>query len=342
MKLKLKTIICILLFFPIYLLLYEILHEGGHALVILAYGGTIDNFILGLHAYVSSQGVSFNIFGAALNSAAGMLLPTIIGAIALLLYKSEKNSAGYHICYLCATVSLTSSILPWVAIPIISLFTEPPRGDDVTGFLEATGFHPLIVSLGALLLAFAFLFLAYKKGIWGKARGMLAVLQKNVKADRKNILIASCIALPAVVLAVVVINNSMGLLSTPAVLDLSFTDNVLENDHREFTFDIEKTNTYSIDFDVLSQGFITAVRIIDEMGELAYENLFNNSSFTMQTKLTKGTYTLSITYLFDYKAVERFFESTGYGGINPDEISNFKEVFGRDANYSASFSVKIR
>ncbi|HWQ76074.1 MAG TPA: M50 family metallopeptidase, partial [Syntrophomonas sp.] len=81
-----KTAISVLLFVPIYLLLYTLLHEGGHALVILAHGGKIDKFSLGLNAHVSSHGGEFTVFGTALNYIAGMLLPIIIGAIAISLY----------------------------------------------------------------------------------------------------------------------------------------------------------------------------------------------------------------------------------------------------------------
>ena len=92
MNRKTKTVLCVLLFAPVYFLLYTFLHEAGHAIVIMAYGGTVENFVFGnFNAHVSSNGGLFTAFGTALNHIAGMLLPTIVGAIIIGFYNPNKK-----------------------------------------------------------------------------------------------------------------------------------------------------------------------------------------------------------------------------------------------------------
>lgn len=339
MNQKLKTTICVFAFIPTYLLLYTLLHEGGHALVILAYGGTIDNFVLGLNAHVSAHGANFTTFGAALNHIAGMLFPTIIGAIAICFYKPKINFLSYHICYLYGSVALTFSMFAWVFIPIISLFTIPPQGDDVTKFINVVSVYPLFISLGALLLAAGFVFLASKKGVFRRIKELSSSIRKN-KINRKHLLLAIGIGFLSIAVASIVVYN----IAFPSVVFNTsiVTDNVLENTYRECTFKIEKDKTYSVNLTVLSQGMITAVRIMDESGELVYQDLAEDFTADFTIELQKGVYTLSLTYLADYEAIESFFENTLQGDILPEWSSYYKEILGRETNYSASFSIKIQ
>lgn len=345
MKPKLKTIICVLLFVPVYLLLYTVLHEGGHALVILAYGGIIDNFdVLGLNAHVRFHGAVFSALGAALNHAAGVLLPIIIGAIAIILYKPKVKFAGYHICYFMGSVSLVGSMLVWVAFPAISLFTPPPQAEDATKFLNATGFHPLLVSLGALLLAGTFIFFLYKKGLLGKAKEAFIFLRgSDYKSNHKGrLMIAALILLVGAVSVFFAVNNWT---LAPVVFSTSFhTENALNEKNWECTFSIEETKSYSVDLEMQARGFITAVRITDESGELAYQNLGEEFSFTMSMELDAGEYKLSLTHLKDMDDVEQFMSDTGQQGtMSPNDIQYMTEVFSHNANeYSTSFSMKIR
>lgn len=166
---KLKTVLCILLFAPIWMLLYTLLHEGGHALVILAYGGTIDSFwILGLNAHVSAHGAVYSAFSEALLNVAGVLLPTVVSAVALFFYNPQIKFQGYHSCYFLIAVTPIFTTLVWLIFPILSLFTTVPQGEDVTKFLSVTGFPPLLVAFGALLIVSVFVFLIYRKGLLRK------------------------------------------------------------------------------------------------------------------------------------------------------------------------------
>lgn len=168
MNARLKAVPVLLLFAPVWLLLYAVLHEGGHALVILAYGGTIDRFwVWGLNAHVSAHGAVYSAFGEALMKAAGVLLPSLIAGIALVFYRSNARFIAYHWCYFMVLITPVFSMLVWIIFPLLSLFTPPPQGEDVTQFLNVTGLHPLLVSLAALLLVGMFVFFIYKKGLLG-------------------------------------------------------------------------------------------------------------------------------------------------------------------------------
>jgi len=186
MNTKLKTTTCVLLFLPTYFLLYAFFHEAGHALVILAYGGTIDEFVvLSLTPYVSAIGTELTVFGAALLYVAGLLLPTLVGALVLSFYRPSARFDGYHACFFITLLSLLNSILLWVSFPALSLFMPLPRGEDVTRFLDVVGVHPLFVSLGALFLAGALLLLAYQKGILGNVNERFTALLEGSRSDEE-------------------------------------------------------------------------------------------------------------------------------------------------------------
>ncbi|MHC5374708.1 hypothetical protein ACYSNU_13000 [Enterococcus sp. LJL120] len=169
-----KSIICLLIFAPLWLLQYTILHEGGHALVMLAYGGTIDSFwIIGPSAHVSAYGASYTFIGEVLLQAAGMLLPSLVVLVALLLYRPKVAFAGYHLCYFVVAITPLYNLLVWVALPIASLLTVSAPEEDVTKFLILSGWPPLAVSLAAFVLMVGFAMLIHHKGVLANVVGIL-------------------------------------------------------------------------------------------------------------------------------------------------------------------------
>lgn len=174
MSTKLKSVLCLLLFAPVWLLLYTFLHEGGHALVILAGGGTIDRFWpFGLNAHVSAHGGQYSIALEGLKHAAGVLLPILISLLALVFYNPGAKADGYHYCAFLMLVTPVFSLLVWVVFPVLTLFTPMPPGEDVMQFLDATSIHPLFVSFGAFLIAGAVVFMMHKKGLLKKVFGKI-------------------------------------------------------------------------------------------------------------------------------------------------------------------------
>jgi hypothetical protein len=320
---------------------YTFFHEAGHAIVAVFYGGEIDSFALGLNAHVSHHNTDFTVFGDALHNAAGVLLPIIVGVIAIFFYNFNIKFIGYHICYLSASISLIASALAWVFIPVISIFMLPPQGDDVTKFLNVSGINPLFVSFGALLIIGFLIYISYKKGIYKKIKEIFASFAMNRKINLKQKIIMALGLFFCAVIMFLFINNVS---DNSVVLNMSFSVvNALEEKSWECQFNIKRTKTYSVDLNMKAQGFITAVRIIGEAGELMYQNLGENSSFTFSVVLNKGNYKLSLTYLADYEAVREFLKNTGQEMLSSDDIQYVNEVFKHDNNdYSADFSIRIR
>ncbi len=159
---------------------YTFLHEGGHALISMLYGGTIQEFVLGFNAHVRTTGADFTPAARALFNSAGVLVPVLVLIVTLLLYNKSVANVFYHLFYWMFSVMITSSLLAWVVIPVVSLFSEPPPGDDVTKFMNHSGMSPLLVTAAAVSVIALLAFLIYRTGILGKLKEYKAfMLQKK-------------------------------------------------------------------------------------------------------------------------------------------------------------------
>ena len=347
MSQRIKTVVCVILFIPIWFFLYAFLHEAGHALVGLAYGGTIENFVFwNVNAHVGIINADLTSFGASLMNSAGMLLPVILGAIAIAFYKPHVKFIGYHFCFCAGSVSLVFTMLTWVVIPIISLFTYM-TGEDTTHFLNSSGIHPILVSAGALILVFLFIFLLHKKGLLRKAKELYNSLREYRKTNRKRAwLYAVIVLLFLVAAALFVVNNSVvrdSLFNRKTVIfSVSIhVDDILKEDKFVFAFDIEETKEYDVELDMKAHGVIAALSLAAEDGDLVYRNLGEESLGITNLILHNGRYILSVEYLADFKAVEDFLQNVGEV-MNGDEVSSFLDVFSHRQEGSAYFSIIIR
>lgn len=143
----------LLIFFLLVILsLYTLLHEGGHALMGLLFGGKITNFsanFLNLSAHVGIDG-QFTRAQNALISVAGVSLPLLLVMLYLLASpKPEEPVLGWF--QLILFMGTVNSLLAWIAIPVLVLLGQTPS-DDSYNFLKTTGLHPLIVTGAALLI----------------------------------------------------------------------------------------------------------------------------------------------------------------------------------------------
>lgn len=153
-------------FVPIVVILYIILHEMGHCIVAVACGATITEFSI-LNARMSFVGGTFTRASDLWLHANGMMFPLIVSYIYMLLYKKEKESVHYHIFSYFMALMPTCSLLAWVMIPVIYLTGSAPGYDDVTKFLDnfSSEYHPIFVTLGALVLMMLSVTLMVKKRI---------------------------------------------------------------------------------------------------------------------------------------------------------------------------------
>jgi hypothetical protein len=132
-------------------LLYIILHEGGHTLVAVLCGAKITKFSI-TGAYMSYDGGLFNTFTLSLLNAAGMLLPIALACLYILFYRKDAQGLFYRVFSMILCAVSFFSVFAWVIVPVLYLVGAAPQKDDVTKFIENSGLPPLFVVLLAVLL----------------------------------------------------------------------------------------------------------------------------------------------------------------------------------------------
>jgi hypothetical protein len=134
-------------------LAYTTLHEGGHALAGLVFGGQIGEFdinffTLGAHVNIDGE---FNRFQNAVINVSGVGLPLLVW-LGLILALPRKGSSLVQWTKFIASAGTLCSLLAWVIIPFFYLKNRAPDGDDVTKFIANSGLPPLAVAFCALAL----------------------------------------------------------------------------------------------------------------------------------------------------------------------------------------------
>lgn len=169
------------------LLIYIILHEGGHALVGILCGATVSEFNI-LEAYVVCEGGNFNQITSALFNLAGMLLPLLISWIYLVFYQKQVASIFYRIFSAVFIMATTCSTVAWVVVPIIYMVGTPNPQDDIVKFIEITGISPILLSgIALVLIGISCL------GIWRKQvlRNYFLTMRKIKGNDHDDIMMSS-------------------------------------------------------------------------------------------------------------------------------------------------------
>lgn len=123
--------------------LYFFLHEAGHALAGLLFGGTLLNFdanpfSLGAHALISGR---FSPVQRSLIYLAGPALPLLLWAAFMLAVPRRANPLLETVKAI-STLGVLNAILPWVILPALYVQGLAPARDDVTGFLAYSGVSP--------------------------------------------------------------------------------------------------------------------------------------------------------------------------------------------------------
>lgn len=328
--------------------IYAFFHEAGHAIVGMAYGGTVERFVFwNFNAHVSVVGAEFTAFGRALFHAAGNLFPIILTTLVFVFYKPTYQSKVYHICHLIPIISIVfGNLLGWVVIPIRMMFSQI-MGEDAARFLNATGFHPLLVALTAILLLVAFVSFAYAKGILKGAIMHLHSLHKDidVKPTRFNTkwgVVSLILVLSAVggfSIATVVPYTPSGV----AHIQLEIPD-VREEIQRGSSFTVTENRSYTIILNVDGQGFLTGFRISDEEGTQVLGTYGETMFSVMGITLTPGVYTATFYFMTNWEAVRRFYydgEATEH--LVAEHTHSSHEVFaGAVDDYSVTVSMVIR
>ena len=133
------------------LLTYTFLHESGHALVGLMFGGKITSFnvnFFNLAAHVGVYG-SFIPSQQGWISSAGVGLPLLVLAV-LLIILPKQGATVLEWFKLIAGMATINSLLAWIVVPILT-FSGQVISDDSANFLRYTQLPPLFVSFLAVL-----------------------------------------------------------------------------------------------------------------------------------------------------------------------------------------------
>jgi hypothetical protein len=134
------------------LVIYTFLHEGGHALVGLLFGGTLTEFDLNplnLSAHVGIEG-NFTTFQNCTIAVAGVSFPLLIWGAFVSLAPRRPNMVVESV-RLIGSLAVLNTLLVWIVIPILYINGGRP-GDDSTNFLNYSGVPPLVVTDAVLII----------------------------------------------------------------------------------------------------------------------------------------------------------------------------------------------
>lgn len=134
------------------LLAYTTLHECGHLLMGLLFGGRVTSFnvnFFNLSAHVGLDG-RFSPWQNGLISVAGVALPLLLWTV-FIVRAPRQGHLLFEWAALAASMCVINSLLAWIVIPILTLNGQV-IGDDSASFLSHTGLPPLLVAAAALLV----------------------------------------------------------------------------------------------------------------------------------------------------------------------------------------------
>ena len=345
---KLRTFISVLLFVPIWFFVYAFLHEAGHALVGLANGGTIENFVFwNFNAHVRITGASYSQIGEPLMNVAGLLFPMLIFVIVIGFYNSKIKFAGYHLCYFTAILSLVfGAFAGWVVVPIRSMFTLSLAGEDMVRFSDNAGFHPFLVSLMGLFIIGAFAIFAHKQGVFvGALSAYRSLLGKEAVVKTTKIrwgfVSAGFLFAAIFILAIAIFLPYTHEYIFAASAEIS---DVRTEGSRSYAFSADGSRQHNFHLDVLGQGIVTGFIVEDSEGNRYFSWAFQETSSVIGLGLSEGVHNVRFIFLTDFETVVDFLKKTGsYEHIGSDVMQNFREVFSDvNDNFSVTYSLRIR
>lgn len=134
------------------LILYTFLHEFGHALPGLIFGGNIRSFninFLTLGAHVGIDGDFTHWQRLAINLG-GPLLPFMVW-MGLMMVVPRKANPAVEFLKFGTSIGVLNTLLPWIIFPYLYMAGMAPS-DDSTTFLQLSGIYPPLAAFGALIL----------------------------------------------------------------------------------------------------------------------------------------------------------------------------------------------
>lgn len=280
-----------------------LLHELGHCIAVWISGGKVTGFYpLFWDAHMSFEGIADSPF----INISGSLFPILVALAVLLFYKRSERFPWLNILagVFCTTIY---SLLAWVVVPLANMFGFYDPTDDITKFLNGTGFHPAAVALAA---AFCF------GVLWSLFLKKLPVFFGQINKEKK--------------IFIRVIWVSTFIMVVVTLLVTLFSETPEENMAGKFRFTtgsgqqsilqeayeirIESEGKYILNFDcrVSEDGVLAAMTLCDD--ETRY--YFSTGGIYLDTEsepldLSSGNYTLSIYCITDEEEWEEFRQIAG-------------------------------
>lgn len=148
------------------IVLYIILHEGGHALIAVSCGAKVTAFSI-VGAYTSSEGGNYTQTTLSLLNLAGVIFPIIVSVCYVtFFFRRDREGVFYRVFSMFFIFIPTMSLLAWVIVPIAFMAGDTANPDDVIQFLNISGIHPVIVMIFAFMLFVGIIVVAWKKGVF--------------------------------------------------------------------------------------------------------------------------------------------------------------------------------
>lgn len=166
------------------ILLYIVLHEFGHAIVLWSVDADVTEFSI-LSAHVSYNGGNWTCLSDKWLHLNGALFPFVVSLIYTMLYRKEYVNRFYRVISGIFVLMSISSLLAWVFIPMLYIFGQAPAGDDVYKFLYNFCFdYPAyFVSICAIVAMCCSVYLAVKKGVFANFRMTMKELENCKKRN---------------------------------------------------------------------------------------------------------------------------------------------------------------
>lgn len=273
----------------------------------------------------------------ALCDAAGPALPICVLWIAMTFYSKDRESLIYHLAYGWFFTGAVSPALAWALIPVYSMFAPfPDQTDDAVKFLNVSGVPPVVVALAAVGVILLSIFIAVKKQLiqtWiqslrdvGNGGTKEVVSNRSMLGAGIAVLIAVCI---------IVLPELPDMMAKP-VISFAITDEVPAAETYR-TFDIRRESVYRFRTRLDAGGLLAVVSISDQDQELVFQNFIYDQADSNSTfDLSPGTYTLSVTYLTDAEAFDRYCSAGGYS-FEDQVLEDFAAVYEQEARLSGLF-----
>lgn len=296
----------------VWVLAESLLHELGHCVAVWISGGKVTGF----YPYFGDAHVTFEgIADSPFINVSGSLLPVLAALAVLLFYKRSERFPRLNVLagVFC---TLICSLLEWVVVPLAYMFGFYDPTDDITKFLNGTGFHPVATALAA---AFCFGIL------WTLFLKKLSVFFGQLIKEKKTFIrISSTITF---ILCIVGLLATMfsGMPEGNVAGRFRFTtgsgqQSILQEEHG---IEIKNAGKYVVEFDcrISRGGVLAAVALCDD--ETGYFFSTGETFLSVESEpldLRSGSYTLSVYCITDEEEWEEFRRIVGRNAKDASEM----------------------